>query len=112
MKLREDTIDGVRVVRIEESRLDTNVSSELKTELLRLVENEGAVNLLIDLKLVEYVDSSGLGALLFGHRHVNANAGSLKLVNLNQKVKTLIRIANLESIFPNFEDEQHAIESF
>jgi len=112
MKLREETIDQVKVVRVEESRLDSSVSSELKTELLRLVENDGAVHLLIDLKDVEYVDSSGLGALLFGHRHLKANAGRLKLLNLGQKVKTLIKIANLEKILEGFDDEEQAIASF
>lgn len=112
MKLHEENIGGVQVVRIEESRLDSAVSSELKTEILRLVENEAAINILIDLKAVEYVDSSGLGALLFGHRHVKANSGQMKLVYLNQKVRTLIKIANLENILQGYDDEQDALASF
>lgn len=112
MKIYEEKINGVQVVRIEEPRLDSSLSSELKTELLRLVENEGAVNILIDLSKVEYVDSSGLGALLFGHRQVKANSGKLKLLHLNQKVRTLIRIANLENILQGYEDEEQALKSF
>ena len=112
MKMSEEVVDGVRIVRLEEPRLDTNCSSALKAELLRLVENEGVVNLLLDLKGVDYIDSSGLGALLFGHRHVKGNNGKMKLVHLNQKVRTLITIAKLEDILEGFDDEQSALDSF
>ncbi len=112
MELHEEVVDGVQVVRITEKRLDTGVASEFKTELLRLIEAEGVVNILIDLQSVEYVDSSGLGALLFGHRHVKTNMGRLKLLHINQKVKTLIKIANLEEILEGFDDEKQALQSF
>ncbi|MCZ6820551.1 MAG: STAS domain-containing protein [Calditrichaeota bacterium] len=112
MRIKQENIDGVCVLRIEDARIDSSVASELKTELLRLVENEAVVSILIDLKDVEYVDSSGLGALLFGHRHVKANSGDLKLLHPNQKVRTLIRIANLEEILEGFDDEERALKSF
>jgi len=112
MKLREENVRGVTVVRVEETRLDSAISSELKAELLRLVENDGAVNVLIDLKQVEYVDSSGLGSLLFGHRQVKTNAGKLKLMHLAPKVRTLLRIANLENILEGYDSEEEAVESF
>ncbi len=112
MNIREELIDGVKIIRVDEPRLDASVSYALKTELLRLVEQEGIVNLLIDLKNVEYVDSSGLGALLFGHRQVKMNQGRLKLLHLNQKIKTLISIAQLEDVLEQFEDEKKALASF
>ncbi|MFQ5676294.1 MAG: STAS domain-containing protein [bacterium] len=112
MKFRKENIDGVTVVRVEESRLDSNISSEVKTELLSLVENEGAQKILIDLKEVDYVDSSGLGALLFGHRQAKLNSGHLKLVNLNPKIATLISIAKLENILEGFSSEKEALKSF
>jgi len=112
MKLREEKIDDVQVLRIDEPRVDSALSSELKTELLRVIEKEEAKQILIDLKAVEYVDSSGLGSLLFGHRQVKAHDGIIKLVHLNQKVKTLIKIANLEQILVAFDSEKEALESF
>lgn len=112
MKIREEHVGDVRILRIEEARVDSSLASELKTELLRLVENEAVVNILVDLKNVEYVDSSGLGALLFGHRHVKTNSGELKLLHPNQKVQTLIRIANLEELLEGYDDEQKALKSF
>ena len=112
MKIREEKIEDVQVLRIEEPRLDNALSSELKTELWRLIENEKAEYILLDLAAVEYIDSSGLGSLLFGHRQVKSHNGILRMVHLNQKVKTLIKIANLEQILVSFEDETEALESF
>ncbi|MFQ5652246.1 MAG: STAS domain-containing protein [bacterium] len=112
MKLREEIIEGVQIVRIDEPRLDATISTALKTELLRLVEQEGAVHLLVDLKNVEYVDSSGLGALLFGHRQIRINDGKMKLVHLNVKVQTLIRIAHLDNVLESFDSEEEALRSF
>jgi len=112
MNIQEEQKGGIHIVRLNEARLDSNCSSTLKTELLRLIENEGAVNLLLDLANVDYIDSSGLGALLFGHRHLKGNKGRLKLLHLNPKVQTLLRIANLENIFEGYEDEEAALASF
>lgn len=112
MKLSEEKNGDVLVIRPAEPRLDSSVSSEFKTELLRIFEQESARHVLIDLAKVEYVDSSGLGALLFGHRHAQSASGVLKLVNLNPKVRTLIAIANLGEILESFDDEATAIASF
>ncbi len=112
MKIKEEKIGNVQVLRIEEPRLDSGLSSELKTELLRLIENKKADYILVDLAAVEYIDSSGLGSLLFGHRQAKNHGGILRMVHLNQKVRTLIKIANLEQILISFEDESEALESF
>lgn len=112
MKFHEEKIGEVLIVRVEETRLDSNVSPEFKTELLRWVEREGEHKILVDLREVDYVDSSGLGALLFGHRHLKSNSGDLKLLHLNPKVRTLLRIAKLEDVLQGFDEEREAIASF
>lgn len=112
MNFHEEKIGDVQVVRIHEHRLDHTNCSQFKTELLRLVDREGEQNILIDLQQVDYADSSGLGALLFGHRQAKSHSGFLKLLNLSPKIHTLIKIAKLEDILETFEDEKRAISSF
>jgi anti-anti-sigma factor len=112
MKFREDKIDAVLVLRLEEARLDGTISSEMKTELLRLVETENEKNILLDLASVEYADSSGLGSLLFGHRQAANHDGAMKLLHLNQKVLTLMKIAKLERLLEWYQDEDTALNSF
>lgn len=112
MHYQEEKVGDILVVRVDEERFDSTVSAEFKAELLRAVERKQVKHILVDLKKVQYVDSSGLGALLFGHRQAKAKSGLLKLLHINPKVRTLIKIAKLEDILENFEDEEAALQSF
>ena len=67
MKYQIEKNENVQIIRIKEERLDSNLAPELKTIFLVLTKHENA-KILIDLEQVSYVDSSGLGALLFGFR--------------------------------------------
>ena len=103
--------NGVVILTVNQGRLDSDLSAELKTEILILVEQE-IKNVLIDLSNVAYVDSSGLGALLFGLRQLRELRGTLKIVGANSRITSLIRIAKLEQVLLNFEDEETALQSF
>jgi len=103
--------DNVTIIKIDAERLDSNIAPDLKTELL-LLADQGVINILVDLTNVVYVDSSGLGALLFGLRQLRDFQGTLKLLGANDRVLNLIRIAKLESVLVNYVDENSAVQSF
>jgi len=111
MKLQKHENSGVTIYRIQDERLDTLVAPDLKTEIL-VDLNAGIRHLLMDLKQVKYIDSSGLGALLFGLRQIRENGGDLKLLNATTRVCKLIEIGHLESHLVNFDDESEALRSF
>ncbi len=101
----------VYVLRIHHARLDTDVAHDLKVELLKLMGGKNP-NVLIDLQEVEYADSTGLGAILFGVRHGREHGGQLKLVNLNERVLGLLRIAKLDDVIESYDNEEEALASF
>lgn len=111
MNFTSEVKNGVTVLRLQDERLDHLLSSTLKAELLRLAQ-EKKVHLLLDLERVEFVDSSGLGAILFGIRQLRSQEGALKLVNLQPRVLALIKIAKLDSVIESYDDEAEAIASF
>jgi anti-anti-sigma factor len=86
------------VLTIKERKLDASVSPELKGEFLLLC-NPQTKNLVLDLTEVEFCDSSGLSALLIAERKMRENGGIVKLVGLQKKVLTLIRISRLDRAF-------------
>jgi len=98
----------VKVVRLHEKRLDSPLAPKLKTELLMLL-SEPPYKILLDLKEVEYADSSGLGALLLGVRQARDKGGKLVLVNVQKRVADLIRIARLDEILPTLASEEEAL---
>lgn len=111
MKYQLEKVEKVKIIRLKEERLDTNVAPELKTLFLVWIKPDSA-NILIDLKDVQYVDSSGLGALLFGYRQTRDKDGIMKLLKSQNRIKELLRIAQLENVLVNFDDEEEAIQSF
>ncbi len=112
MKINQEKVGDVLILRVDETRLDSTVAPQFKTALLGLLEDKQTKKVLIDLKKVDYVDSSGLGALLFGHRQLKSNSGKLKLVHLSTKIRTLIKIAKLDDVLEGFTSEKEALKSF
>ncbi len=108
MEFSVEEREGVKVVRLHERRLDSPLAPKLKTEFLVLL-SEPPYKIALDLSEVEYVDSSGLGALLLGVRQAREKRGKMVLVNPQKRVSDLIRIARLEEILTTLATEQEAI---
>ena len=79
---------------------------------IRKLLGEGKKNILMNLGQVGYVDSSGIGELVSSFTAVNKESGSLKLLNLTQKIQDLLAITKLLTVFDVFEDEGEALASF
>ncbi len=97
------------VVRIGESRLDSPLAPKLKEKLLLHLQDEGVRNLLFSVSAVKSVDSSGLGALLFGNRQVALRGGRCCIVDAQPKVLSLLRIAKLDGVFLFGDTEQEGL---
>jgi|SRR5579884_3148209 len=83
----------------------------LRDELRSLLA-QGNKNIILNMAGVGYVDSAGLGELVGAYTTATNQGGSVKLLNLQGKMKDLMQITKLHTIFPSFEDEKAAVESF
>ena len=81
-------------------------------QALRLLVEKGEKKILLNLKEVSNIDSSGLGELIAGYATLQKNGGDLKLLNLTERVSELMMITKLLTVFEVFEDETQAVESF
>ena len=79
---------------------------------LRSVLAQGNKNIVLNMAGVSYVDSAGLGELVGAYTTATNQGGSVKLLHLQGKMKDLMQITKLHTIFPSFEDEQAAVASF
>lgn len=111
MKFEKVTNDDVVILRILESKVDSNMAPGLKKELLGHIVQDSP-NMIIDLNAVEYMDSSGLGALLFGRRQAERFLGNFVIINPSPRVLKLIDIAHLTQTLTIFDSEEEAILSF
>ena len=86
-------------------------SAKLRNLVLDLLR-EGHVKILLNLAEVHYIDSSGLGALVSAAASVRKQNGELKLLKLTNKVKDVLQITKLYTVFDVAEDEAAAVKSF
>jgi len=73
---------------------------------------KGNKKLLINLAEVSYIDSSGIGELVTAFTTVTNNGGQLKLLNLTHRVRDLLQITKLYTVFEVFSDEAEGVRSF
>ncbi len=85
------------LIKVLIEKLDNNVSPSLKSELVVLT-TEGVKNIVMDLTAVRYCDSSGLSAILVANRLCKNANGSFVLCSIQEAVKKLISISQLDSI--------------
>jgi anti-sigma B factor antagonist len=81
-------------------------------DMIRDLAAKGDRKLLLNLSEVSYIDSSGIGELVSGFTTVTNHGGSLKLVGLSKRVKDLLQITKLYTVFEVFDDEADSIRSF
>ncbi len=106
MNITLDNKDDITLVRLHEERLDAHNSQEFKDYLLRLLES-GTKAVVLDLSEVGFVDSSGLGALLSGHKNAGLREGRFALSGVQARVQSMFELTRLHRVFeihPKVED--------
>ena len=86
-------------------------ASALREDIRNLVA-KGNKKILLNLSDVSYIDSSGIGELVSGFTTVTNQGGVLKLLGLTKRVKDLLQITKLYTVFEVFDDEADAVRSF
>jgi len=81
-------------------------------ELIRDLLKEGHKNLLLNLRDVPYVDSSGIGEFFSSFTTVQNQGGVLKLTNPNERVRNVLHLTKLNTVIDVMEDEAAAVQSF
>ncbi len=109
MNLKTESNRGSIIVFVREERLDAHNSGDLKVEMNRLFD-EGSINLIIDLKEVRFIDSSGLGVLVSGFKNASTRQGSIKLSGLQTQVKSMFELTRLHRVFDIFSTADDALE--
>jgi anti-sigma B factor antagonist len=76
------------------------------------VLGDGQRKVVLNLSLVEYMDSAGLGELVSAHANTQKLGGEIKLANMQPRVAGLMQVTKLATLFSSYPDETSAIRSF
>lgn len=110
MKIEKSMEQDVLVIDIIAELLGTAEAPQFKQTITPMLEGQPKV--LLDLQHLQFVDSSGCGALLSCIRKVNSSDGELKICNTNKRVRTLFELIRMHKIVEIRNTRQEALDSF
>ena len=111
MDIKERVVEGVSVLDISGKIVLGEGDMQIKDRIKDLLA-DGQRTILLNLGDVSYIDSAGLGALISGYTTVKREGGQLKLVNLTKRIRDLLAITKLITVFDTYENENEAIDSY
>jgi anti-sigma B factor antagonist len=111
MTVSERTADGVTILDIS-GHVTLNDGADQIRDKVKAVLADGKRHVLINLGQVSYMDSAGLGELVQAYSTVSKQGGALKLLSPTKRLKDLLVITKLATVFESFDDEKLATGSF
>ena len=108
---RQQVHSPTRATLYVNGRLDAVSALEVKARLQELVQAK-YVELIVCLREVPFIDSSGLAALVAGLKATRQAGGTLKLSGLTEQARTVFRLTMLERVFEIYADIEEARASF
>lgn len=110
-KLSTRVVGDVTVIDVS-GQITLGEGSSALREALRGLAAKGDKKILLNLGDVTYIDSSGIGELVSAYTTLANQDGTVKLLNLTKRVKDLLQITKLYTVFDVHDDEAHALRSF
>jgi anti-sigma B factor antagonist len=93
-------------------RITLGEGASVFRDMLRDLAAKGDKKILLNLGEVSYIDSSGIGEMVSGFTTLTNHGGQLKLMGLSKRIKDLLQITKLYTVFEVFDDEADGIRSF
>ena len=111
MKTSTRQVDGVTIVDCS-GRITLGEGSVILKDVVRELLSKGQKKILLNLGDVNYIDSSGLGELVSAYTTAKNQSAQVKLLSLTKKVKDVLQLTKLYTVFDIYDDEASAIASF
>ena len=110
MELQVEKVDEVTVVTVKAEFIDASNNRDFKDRMSALLPN--VKYLLFDLHLVNFIDSSGLAALLTCLKQLSATGGDMKITGVTAPVRALFDLVKMHRIVELFKTREDALKAF
>ena len=104
-------VDGVSVVTLY-GRIVFGEGSNAVRETVKSLIAEGKKKIVLDMKEIDYIDSSGLGALVVAHLSADTQGAAMRLCNLGRRFSKVLQLTKLMTVFQVYSTEAAAVASF
>ena len=112
MQIEQRIVDNVAIIKVTGDITLSKGGDVLLKDKVQSLLHQGYTNLLIDLSGVSYVDSAGLGELVQTYVTAKNRGGRLRLLNPTKRLKDLLVVTKLLTVFESYDNEAAAVASF
>lgn len=109
MKMSFESNEAMGIVRVDEPRIDASVAIQFKDRFRDLTETSGG-DVVLDLSAVDFLDSSGLGAVVAARKLLGQNR-QLELAGLRPAVDKVMTLTRMNTVFPIHADIAAALSA-
>jgi anti-sigma B factor antagonist len=110
-KMTNREVGGVSVVTLY-GRIVFGEGSHALREKVKSLIAEGKKKIVLDMKNIDYIDSSGLGTLVAAHLSASTQGAAMRLCNLSRKFSEVLLLTKLMAVFQVYSTEAAAVASF
>jgi anti-sigma B factor antagonist len=110
MQIQTEFLSPSKAILRPTGRMDVESSPSVRQAILDLA-GQGITALVVDLSQVDFMDSSGLSALVSGMKTLRKSGGRLSICNANAQIRTALRLTMLDRVFPIYENTAKALEA-
>ena len=110
MKLVTCVKQGILIVRVE-GELDMHVAEEFRLTVDEALDSSGVKSILLSLKGVTFIDSSGLGVILGRYKKVTQLGGKLLAAHAHPQIERIFKLSGLLTLIQMYRSEHQALES-
>ena len=111
LKITGNEVEGVSLVALNGRIILGEESTALREKLKSLIA-AGKQKIVLNMSEIEYIDSSGLGALVAAHLSAKTAGASIRLCNLGNKFHEILQVTKLLTVFDVYDTEAAAVASF
>ena len=111
MNLNTKIVDNVILMNLI-GRFDVTLSSDIEHQMNNIINKETDKHLLLNLKDVEYLNSSMIGIIMSVKNKFHERKKHIKICNMNNAVRIVFEVLELEEMFEIFDSEEDALASF
>jgi anti-sigma B factor antagonist len=111
LKLTNREVDGVAVLALD-GRIVLGEETSMLREKVKSLISQGKKKIVLDMKRVTKIDSSGLGTLVAAYASAKSGGATLRLSNLGSHLNQLLQVTKLLTLFEVSNTEAEAVRSF
>jgi anti-sigma B factor antagonist len=111
LRIQSKELDGIVTLYLQGKLMGGPDADIFRGTIYDLIEG-GRKRVIVDLKGVSWVNSTGVGILISGYTTLRKNGGDMKLVHVSEKIQSILYVTKLNLIFDCFDSEDEAIAGF